>query len=89
MPAEKKQITLNGDKKNVVYTGFMAQEVEKAANRPAGYNFSGIDKPQDANKQTYALRYSDFVVPMIKAIQEQQKMIQELKKEIEDLKKNK
>ncbi|HJS53973.1 MAG TPA: tail fiber domain-containing protein [Chitinophagaceae bacterium] len=87
-PAEKKLITLNGDKKNVVYTGFLAQEVEKAANE-LGYNFSGIDKPQDANKQTYALRYSDFVVPMIKAIQEQQKMIQELKKEIEDLKKNK
>jgi len=88
LPAEKKQQAINPEKKNVTYTGFMAQEVEKAANE-LGYKFSGIDKPQDANKQTYALRYSDFVVPMIKAIQEQQKMIKELKKEIEDLKKNK
>jgi hypothetical protein len=88
LPAEKKQQTLNADKKNIIYTGFMAQEVEEAA-RSLGYNFSGIDKPQDAGKQTYALRYSDFVVPMVKAIQEQQKMIEELKKEIEELKKNK
>lgn len=87
LPAEKKQQVLNADKKNEVYTGFMAQEVEQAA-RSLNYNFSGIDKPKDESKQTYALRYSDFVVPLVKAIQEQQKMIEELKKEIQALKKN-
>ena len=87
LPKEKKQAMLNADKKNIVYTGFMAQEVEKAA-QELGYNFSGVDKPQDATKQTYALRYSDFVVPLVKAIQEQQQMIEQLKKEIEQLKKS-
>lgn len=34
----------------------------------------------------YGLRYAEFVVPLVKGMQEQQKMIEELKKEIEDLK---
>ncbi|HET6769079.1 MAG TPA: tail fiber domain-containing protein, partial [Chitinophagaceae bacterium] len=87
LPADKKLQTVNPEKKNEIFTGFMAQEVEQVANS-LGYNFSGIDKPKDADKQTYALRYSDFVVPLVKAVQEQQKMIDELKKEIEELKKN-
>ena len=87
LPAEKKQQAVNADKKNEVFTGFMAQEVEQAA-RSLNYNFSGIDKPKDEGKQTYALRYSDFIVPLVKAIQEQQKMIDDLKKEVEALKKN-
>ena len=86
LPAEKKQQLVNVEKKHEVYTGFMAQEVEQAA-KSLNYNFSGIDKPKDETKQTYALRYSDFVVPLVKAIQEQQKMIEELKHEIEQLKK--
>ncbi|HET9746555.1 MAG TPA: tail fiber domain-containing protein [Chitinophagaceae bacterium] len=87
-PAEKKQVTVNPDKKNIVYTGFMAQEVEQAA-KSLNYNFSGIDKPKDDNKQTYALRYSDFVVPLVKAIQEQQKIIEDMRREIEELKQRK
>ncbi len=86
LPADKKLKTLNSEKKNEVFTGFMAQEVEEVA-KSLGYNFSGVDKPQDASKQTYALRYSDFVVPLVKAIQEQQKQIDELKKMIELLSK--
>ena len=86
LPADKKIQTLNPDKKNELYTGFVAQEVEQAA-KELGFDFSGVDKPKDATKQTYALRYSDFVVPLVKAVQEQQKMIEELKKEIEELKK--
>lgn len=86
LPADKKQKTLNAEKKNEIFTGFMAQEVEQVA-QSLSYNFSGIDKPQDAAKQTYALRYSDFVVPLVKAVQEQQKMIEELKKRIEELEK--
>ena len=84
LPADKKIQTLNAEKKNEIYTGFMAQEVEQLANS-LGYKFSGVDKPQDASKQTYALRYSDFVVPLVKAIQEQQKQIDELKKMVEQL----
>jgi len=86
LPADKKILTVNLEKKNEIFTGFMAQEVEQVA-KSLNYNFSGIDKPQDASKQTYALRYSDFIMPMVKAMQEQQQMIEQLKKEVEELKK--
>jgi hypothetical protein len=86
LPADKKIQTVNPEKKNEIYTGFMAQEVEQAA-KDLGFNFSGVDKPADASKQTYAIRYSDFVMPLVKAVQEQQKMIDDLKKELEELKK--
>ncbi len=51
------------------YTGFLAQDVDKAA-KSVGYDFSGIDKPEDDSKSTWGLRYSDFVVPLVKAVQE-------------------
>ncbi|QNA43210.1 tail fiber domain-containing protein [Lacibacter sediminis] len=66
-------------------TGFIAQEVEKAATE-TGYNFSGIIKPKSSNDH-YGLSYESFVVPLVKAIQEQQLQISELKKENDELKK--
>lgn len=58
------------------HTGFIAQEVERAANE-LGFEFSGVDVP--TNEQSlYGLRYSQFVVPLVKAVQEQQAMIMEL-----------
>ncbi|MES1216786.1 MAG: tail fiber domain-containing protein, partial [Bacteroidota bacterium] len=66
-------------------TGFIAQEVEKAAIQ-TGYNFSGVIKPQ-SDKDHYGLSYESFVVPLVKAMQEQQKQIDDLKKENEELKK--
>jgi len=68
-----------------VFSGFAAQEVEAAA-AAAGYNFSGVDKPKNAN-DFYGLRYGDFVAPLVKAVQEQQQMIEELQKEVGALKK--
>ena len=65
-------------------SGFIAQEVEKAAIR-TGFTFSGIDKPTN-NKALYGLRYGDFVVPLVKAMQEQQFTIEKLQKEIKDIK---
>jgi predicted RNase H-like nuclease (RuvC/YqgF family) len=59
-------------------TGFIAQEVEKAA-AAAGYDFSGIIKPQ-SEQDHYSLSYESFVVPLVKAMQEQQKMIDDLEK---------
>jgi hypothetical protein len=55
------------------FSGFRAQEVEKAA-REIGYSFSGVDKPQDPNG-LYGLRYAEFTVPLVKAVQEQQQQI--------------
>jgi Chaperone of endosialidase len=56
-------------------SGFIAQEVEQAA-KELGFSFSGIDKPQN-EKALYGLRYGDFVVPLVKAVQEQQAMIEQ------------
>ena len=52
----------------ILQTGFIAQEVELAAKK-LGYDFSGVDAPKN-DKDNYGLRYSEFVVPLVKAIQE-------------------
>ncbi len=65
------------------YTGFIAQEVEAAAIK-AGFDFSGIDKPKN-DQDHYALRYAEFVVPIVKAMQEQQAIIAAQTKKIEEL----
>ncbi|MDP4264984.1 MAG: tail fiber domain-containing protein [Bacteroidota bacterium] len=70
-------------KEKIIYSGFIAQEVEKAATE-TGYDFSGVDKPKN-EKDLYGLRYADFVVPMVKAIQEQQQTISDLQKQVEAL----
>jgi hypothetical protein len=72
-------------RETTVLSGFAAQEVEQAA-KSAGYDFSGVDKPQN-DKGFYGLRYGDFVVPLVKAVQEQQKMIEALQQEVAELKK--
>jgi len=54
-------------------SGFIAQEVEKAANE-SGYDFNGVVVPK-TRKETYSLAYSQFVVPLVKAMQEQQQML--------------
>jgi hypothetical protein len=64
-------------------TGFIAQEVEKAAEK-SGYNFSGINKPK-SEKDHYSLSYESFVVPLVKAVQEQQQIITDQNKKITDL----
>ena len=68
----------------IIYTGFIAQEVEQTA-QELGYAFSGVDAPKN-DKDTYGLRYSEFVVPLVKAVQEQQAQIQQQQEEIRELK---
>lgn len=58
-------------------SGFIAQEVEKAA-KEIGYNFNGVHSPETDN-DNYSLSYSQFVVPLVKGMQEQQLMIEEQK----------
>ena len=67
-----------------VQTGFIAQEVEAAA-KEVGFNFHGVVKPY-AKDDLYALSYSEFVVPLVKAVQEQQEEIEALKKELAEIK---
>jgi hypothetical protein len=73
------------EKEATVFSGFAAQEVELAA-KDAGYEFSGVDKPKNIN-DFYGLRYADFVVPLVKAVQEQQQMIKDLQQQVAELKK--
>jgi len=58
----------NKDKEKIVYTGFIAQDVDAAAKK-LGYDFSGVQKPQNKDG-LYGLRYAQFVVPLVKAVQE-------------------
>lgn len=73
------------DQEKIVYSGFIAQEVEQAAKK-CGYDFSGVQAP--VNEQTpYSLRYAEFVVPLVKAVQEQQGIISDLGMRISELQK--
>ena len=72
------------DIEKIKMTGFLAQDVEQAA-RDAGYDFSGIQKPANPG-ELYSLRYSDFVMPLVKAVQEQQEIIDAQHDDIEKLK---
>ena len=66
---------------NVTQTGFIAQEVESAAKK-AGYNFSGLSVPKN-NQGLYGINYTEFVVPLVKAVQEQQEVIAQQNKKLE------
>ena len=60
--------TIKAENAEVRYTGFIAQEVEEIAKK-LNYDFSGVDKPKN-DKDLYGLRYAEFVVPLVKAVQE-------------------
>jgi hypothetical protein len=53
------------DVEKIRFTGFIAQEVDSAANS-IGYSFSGVDK----QGEIIGLRYQEFVVPLVKSVQE-------------------
>jgi len=67
----------NSAKKSPVrQTGFIAQEVE-AIVKKSGFVFSGVDAPEN-EKDHYSIRYSEFVVPLVQAVQELDKKIEKL-----------
>lgn len=88
--------------KNTRFVGFLAQDVEKAMNESGYAHFPGIDIPKNSN-EVYSLRYGDFTMPLVKAVQEladqnqklleqnelQAKDIEYLKTELNKLKNNK
>jgi hypothetical protein len=70
----RNEISLDFTKaKSTRHSGFIAQEVEEAAKK-AGYNFDGVHTPE-SDDDIYMLSYDLFVVPLVKSVQEQQKMI--------------
>jgi hypothetical protein len=62
------------------HIGFLAQDVEQAA-RELGFEFSGLITPEGENDH-YGLRYAEFVVPLVKGMQEQQ---EDLKQKTQDI----
>ena len=66
-------------------TGFIAQDVERIT-KSLGYSFSGVEIPENKNYSHYGLRYSEFVVPLVKSVQELKKIVDLQQKEIEQLK---
>jgi trimeric autotransporter adhesin len=83
---EQKQIeeAAINNKEKKVYTGFIAQEVEQAA-KTLKYDFSGVYVPEN-EQDVYGLSYSEFVVPLVKAVQELSIQNEDLKKQIDELK---
>ena len=71
------------NKETVRYTGFIAQEVAAAAEE-SGFEFSGVDTPENED-DIYGLRYAEFSVPLVKAVQELDTKVKEQKEQIEQL----
>ena len=65
-------------------SGFMAQEVEQAA-KELGYEFNGVDVPKN-DDDYYGLRYGQFVVPLVKAVQELNEKLEQKQAENDQLK---
>ena len=70
-------------KEKIVQTGFVAQDVETAA-KSVGYDFSGVDVDESG---IYSLRYGEFVVPLVKAVQELSEQNDLLREQINELNK--
>ncbi|HLK35935.1 MAG TPA: tail fiber domain-containing protein [Polyangiaceae bacterium] len=73
----------NDEKAAKRYTGFLAQEVEQAA-AETDFDFSGVIRPPN-ERSKYMLTYAEFVVPLVKAVQEQQRQIEDLRKTVDSL----
>jgi hypothetical protein len=69
--------------KSIVYAGLIAQDVEKILDK-SGLEFSGLVKPKN-EADYYSIRYGEFVIPLINAVQEQQLQIDDLKEENKEL----
>lgn len=80
------------DVEKITQTGFLAQDVD-ATLQKLGIHFSGLVKPKNEN-DLYTIRYTDFIMPLVKGMQEQQIIIetqqlllQNLQTQLEEIKK--
>ncbi len=53
----------------ITQSGFIAQDVEKILQEMNISNFNGVDLPKNENDY-YGIRYAEFVVPLVKSVQE-------------------
>jgi hypothetical protein len=71
------------DVEKIKQSGFIAQEVILAA-KVSGYSFSGVTVPANEH-ELYTMSYAQFVVPLVKAVQEQQAIIENLQAQVNGL----
>ncbi len=64
-------------------TGFIAQQVEDIVSK-GKYAFYGVDAPKNSN-DAYTIRYAEFVVPLVKAVQELSAKVEAQQKQIDAL----
>lgn len=67
----------------VVRTGFLAQEVDRAVSS-INFSFNGVHKPK-SSQGLYSLNYEQFVVPLVKSIQEINSTNEQLRSEADNL----
>ncbi len=70
-----------GTAHHVRMTGFIAQDVEAAA-KQLGFEFDGIHHPENETDH-YSIAYSQFIMPLVKGMQEQQEIIDSQNAKIE------
>jgi len=80
---DEREKTVRAAREKEVHTGFIAQEVEKTA-KSIGYEFSGVEVDEVG---IYSLRYAEFVVPLVKAVQELSEQNERMQEQINELKK--
>jgi trimeric autotransporter adhesin len=68
-----------------LHTGFIAQEVEQVVKKN-GYHFNGVHTPA-SETDNYSITYDEFVVPLVKAMQQLNAKAEQLSKENDQLKK--
>jgi hypothetical protein len=77
-----KAASYSGEKQ--LHTGFLAQDVEKIA-KELGYSFDGVHAPAN-DRDHYSLAYSQFIMPLVKSVQQQQTIIEKQNSEMDILK---
>jgi trimeric autotransporter adhesin len=71
---------------NVLHSGFLAQDIETICKK-LDYQFDGLHIPDPNNKTDhYSLAYSQFIMPLVKGMQEQQVQIEKQQATIDMLK---
>ncbi|MEP6737263.1 MAG: tail fiber domain-containing protein [Chryseolinea sp.] len=70
-------------KSDARHTGFVAQEVEVVVKK-GNYSFNGVKAPE-SDKDHYSIRYAEFVVPLVKAVQELTAILHQQQLEIDAL----
>ncbi|MDZ7878531.1 MAG: tail fiber domain-containing protein [Saprospiraceae bacterium] len=56
--------------KDLVYDGFIAQEIDSVLQKLNIKSFSGLAKPKNTEGEYYSVSYATFVVPLVNAVKE-------------------